>query len=251
MLGHCFSPIKVNIIYKLRCNRILQTEMAIIYGYTIHETYTCICKFQLCKNNLGWNLTSIKTSEVFFPAGAGFFPEEKLQKWKSPHVNRRNWLGIWGIRCVSCKSILPSIHDCSSWICTSCVPFQNEWNFLEVKLLGSVKFQPDVQCGSEDVLAYLESCCCNGPDCRSWEKSECIQVLSPIWNAFFHCLPSVCLRWTPKFSQRGEADRALVTHMLQLLEIILAWFYATLSSRVLILKYHLCSYFLSWKIPFV
>lgn len=65
-----------------------------------------------------------------------------------------------------------------------------------------------------------------------------VPVLSPIWNVgvFFHWLLSTYLRWTQELLQRREADWALLTHTLQYLEVILLWFYAPLSSRVLIFK---------------
>lgn len=70
------------------------------------------------------------------------------------------------------------------------------------------------------------------------EESECIPVLSRIWNveAFFSlvdfCLLEVGL-WA--FTERGS-DWEILTHTSQYLEVILLWFYAPLSSRVLIFK---------------
>jgi len=58
----------------------LQKEIAAIYLYTIQETYTCICKFQLCENNLGLNLTSLKISYLEKFSFLNIIFEEKLQK---------------------------------------------------------------------------------------------------------------------------------------------------------------------------
>lgn len=54
------------------------------------------------------------------------------------------------------------------------------------------------------------------------------------------CCLFIYLRRTQKLLQRGDADRAVVTHTEQLLEIVLLWCFSTLSSKVLIFKSHLC-----------
>lgn len=61
-------------------------------------------------------------------------------------------------------------------------------------------------------------------------------LLFEMLGVFFHWLLSTYLRWTQELLQRMEADWALLTHTLQYLEVILLWFYAPLSSRVLIFK---------------
>lgn len=109
------------------------------------------------------------------------------------------------------------------------------WSFKKV-------CQPDMRCCSEDVLGYLESCSCHGPDWRSWKKSECTAVLTPIWNVemkkwtFFSLVAFYLLELGHELWQRGEADWAPLTHTLQYSEVILLWFHAPLSSRVLIFK---------------